>query len=325
MGCREYQEVKIVSQVEFMRCCSPRRVLLRLWAVLLLGGVLPVCAGAVVLAADQASPSLRSMARSDAGPGSQTLILVHGYQSGPSVWYDSGVVAALSRAGWINAGILHDQGGVVGWELPLRQLPSSGGAAAGQRRFVAVSLPDEAPIAFQARWLTSYVQTVKQRFPGSELILAGHSAGAVVSRMVMVQHPEFGVSMLVSIAGPNHGAGLAGLGRAISDSPLGMVAPFMGLGTVNRSRGLYEDLNENSPNSAIRWLNQQPHPQARYVAVIHQNPGGSQVVELPSQGLLGIPGLRSVGARGGVSAYPVRSGHSLGPVDGQLLVWLLKE
>lgn len=244
-----------------------------------------------------------------------TMILVHGYQSSPAVWYESGVATQLQRAGWRDDGVLSNQRGMVRWMGP-NPHPQADDKLG---RFVTVALPDESPIGVQSHWLASYVQTVKQRYPKDAIALVGHSAGAVVARLMMVRHVELGVSTLVSIAAPNHGAAIAGLGRAISDSPLGMVAPFMGLGTVNRSRGLYEDFNINSGYSAIRWLNVQPHPAARYVAVIHENPQGSQIVAPASQSLMGIAGLRQP-----IEVYPMRSGHSLGRLDGELVAFVMR-
>ena len=174
----------------------------------------------------------------------------------------------------------------------------------------------------QVAFLERYLDFVKARHGDARLYLAGHSAGGVLARLYMVRHPKAGVDGLITIASPHLGSELAELGNALGNSPLSWVTPLLGLGTVNRSQGLYYDLNRPHPGNLLHWLNAQPHPKARYVAVIREaglpiGPGDG-VVPSWSQDLNQVPALR-----GRAAVVPTGGAHSLRIEDGALIADLL--
>ena len=91
--------------------------------------------------------------------------------------------------------------------------------------------------------------------------------------------------------------------------------------TAMTSRGLLFDLTPPRPGNLLFWLNQQPHPDIRYTAIMRigtfQMPG-DQLVPPPSQDLNLVPALA-----GRVKTYSMAQGHLLSPADGDLIGNLL--
>ncbi len=238
--------------------------------------------------------------------GGYTLVLIHGYLSDASLWRTRGIVAALQETGWQDAGTLFPSG-----PFP-RALPPPNRQ---DRYLYTVSLPSEAPLAVQARWLDTYLHEIVARHPDHELILIGHSAGGVVARLVLVTE-QFPIMALITIASPHLGTDAAEAGLSLSHSPFSWFAPFFGLGTINRSEDLYWDLIRESPDTPLFWLNRSPHPDVFYLSIIRV--AGDEVVEPYSQDMNDIPALR-----GKVLTIPTVGPHSLHPGDGPLLAtWL---
>lgn len=241
-------------------------------------------------------------------------MLVPGYLSGPQDWRSSGVVGGLVAAGWRDGGDLGWRGGAV------TRRPEPPGAP---RTIYTVSLPTEAPLGLQAQALGGYLEAVRRWHPGEALVLVGHSAGGVVARLYMVQHRDAGVSTLVSVASPHLGTDAAELGSLLGQTPLAWFAPLLGAGTLNRSQGLYRDLAREDPRGILFWLNRQPHPPARYVAIVRAEDSalglGDLVVPSWSQDLNNVAALR-----GRAERIPVADGHGLGPQDAKVLVDVLE-
>lgn len=234
------------------------------------------------------------------------LILVPGYLNGGHSWRTHGITQSLVAHGWSDGGnfILGPQGARL--DLP---------PASSRHRFYTVELPSEAPLPHQAGYLNSYLDAVRVIHPEERLILAGHSAGGVLARYVMVSRPTVKVDTLVTIASPHSGSDAAELGETIANSPAAWMAPLLGMNTINRSRGLYHDLGRPDAGNLLGWLNTQPHPAARYVSVIRPN---DEWVDARSQDMNMVPGLA------GRSKIVASTGkHELNPGDGVLLVNIL--
>jgi pimeloyl-ACP methyl ester carboxylesterase len=245
----------------------------------------------------------------------EVAVLVPGYLSGPGHWRSSGVTAALENAGWRDGGDLFWRGGGIA------SVPAASDAA---RTFYTVLLPTEAPLLVQAQALAAYLDRITGWHPEEGLVLVGHSAGGVVARLYMVQHPRAPVQALVTIASPHLGTDTAEIGSLLGQTPLAWFAPLVGAETLNRSQGLYRDLARESPQGVLFWLNRQPHPQALYVAIVRTEGDavglGDLVVPEWSQDLNNVVALRGRARRIGVA-----DGHALGTRDGAVLVRILGE
>ena len=190
----------------------------------------------------------------------EALVMIQGYLSKGGSWRDSGITQALQRHGWRDGGQLVARSGQVRTSRP---------DAKGPRRFYTLALHSDAPLRVQVQELAGYLDFVRDRHPGESLLFVGHSAGGVLGRLYMVQHPDAGVSTLISIASPHLGTESAELGLAAGRSPLGFFSQFLGPDdTLNRSKGLYYDLVRERPGTLLYWLNHQPHPPARYISIV---------------------------------------------------------
>jgi pimeloyl-ACP methyl ester carboxylesterase len=243
----------------------------------------------------------------------EAMVLIQGYLSDGDPWRRSGVAAGIQRAGWQDGGHLIDTPEGVRRNGPPHQ---------AQKSFYTVALPTEAPLLVQAAHLERYMAYLLARHENESIYLVGHSAGGVVARLYMVQHPDVRISALISIASPHLGTGTAEVGRIVGDSPLGWVAPFMGAQSLNRSQGLFHDLSREQPGNLLFWLNRQPHPKSRYLSVVHKGGGflgiGDLFVPEWSQNMNNVAALR-----GAVTTVPVSGEHGLNPADGTLLMDLL--
>lgn len=234
------------------------------------------------------------------------LILVPGYLNGGHSWRTHGITQSLLASGWSDGGNF-----ILGPQGPRLDVPP----ASSGKRFYSVELPNEAPLPQQATYLNTYIDAVRAMHPKDHLILAGHSAGGVLARYVMVTRPTVKVDTLITIASPHSGSDAAEVGEGIANSPASWVAPLFGANTLNRSRGLYRDLGRPNAGNLLGWLNTQPHPKARYVSVIRPN---DEWVDAMSQDMNRVPALA------GRSAVITSTGeHELNPGDGLLLVNIL--
>lgn len=217
-----------------------------------------------------------------------TLVLVQGYLGHAGSFRMNGIVPVLHQRGWIDAGHLH-----MG---PDGRFHTAAPEPSGSNRLYTLELPTEAPVALQAQVLSASIAEIARRHPGEKIAVAAHSAGGVVARFAAVTNPDFGVSTLVTIASPHMGTSTAEVGSMIGNSPLSWVTPFFGASTINRSQVLYRDLWREGPGTMLGWLNRQPHPDLRYVAVIRTNDirapfAGDSVVTGWSQDMNAVPAL----------------------------------
>ena len=243
-----------------------------------------------------------------------TLVLVQGYLGSAGSWRATGIAATLQANGWADAGHLTaTPAGIV--KLPV--------VANAKNRFYTIDLPTEAPIPAQVSFLAAYLAAIRAEHGKDRLVLVGHSAGGVVARATMVTNPQLKVDELITIASPHHGTGAAEDGLSLANSPLSLIAPFVGAGTINRSRALYFDLIRERPGTYLGWLNTRKHPDATYVSVIRSDrPGlvGDNWVPGWSQDMRTVLALRGKKT----ATYIAPGPHSLIPADGLTILSLVR-
>ena len=250
------------------------------------------------------------------------LVLVHGYMANASSWDVNGVNQVLAANGWLPSGVL---AAVPGPVTP----PAASPTAAN--KVYSVNLPAEAPLQVQAMYLAAQMDVVRQWYPQERLVVAGHSTGGVVARMLVVGGNPYGIDTLISIASPNLGTLRAAQGLDVVDfNPF--FCPGPGLEFIKsvfggaeydyleHSRGALVDLLPAESGNVLAWLNQQPHADINYYAIVRGSPGGpgDSVVPAYSQDMNNVPALR-----GRVNTVFTLADHGLNPQDGQLLADLL--
>ena len=257
---------------------------------------------------------------SGSGVQADLLVLVHGYLSDARDWDGSGVSSTLEVNGWPRAGVLIP--GPAGTRLLQER------AVDAPNRFYSVNLPADAPLSVQASGLEQALNLLATRHPQEPIILAGHSAGGVVARMVVVRNTVPAIVALVTIASPHLGTQRAeqALDLANLPAPLSWMASMVVGGpaydTMRRSRGLYHDLVRPRPGTLLYWLNAQPHPDIRYVSIIRGEPSrvfGDAVVPGYSQDMNGVPALA-----GRSAVVTVATGHGLELRDGLALLGAIR-
>ncbi|MGI9301439.1 MAG: alpha/beta fold hydrolase [Gammaproteobacteria bacterium] len=243
----------------------------------------------------------------------ETLVLIQGFMAGGHIWRYAGVTRELVGAGWADGGHLR----VVSSKVRAQDVAGQ----KGSRRFFTITLPSDAPLLLQARYLEHYVRFIRQRHADSPVILAGHSAGGVLGRLYMVRNPDSGVSALITIASPHLGTEGAELALVAEESLRGLLAPFLGEEMLERSQGLFHDLSRESQSNLLGWLNRQPHPRARYTSVVREpreDGVGDLLVPAWSQDMNRVAALR-----GHAALVKTRGSHALVRSDGRLLVRIL--
>lgn len=250
--------------------------------------------------------------------GADIAVLVHGYHASAASWEQSGVVTTLANNGWPRAGLYSTAAGTI------RLHPAA--AVDSDNSLYLVDLPSEAPLLLQADLLQSILQDIRRRHPRQPIILVGHSAGGVVSRIVLVRGSVGGISTLVTIAAPNLGTerSIQALNATDIPWPFNTVADMFageGYDTLRRSQGLLIDLLPAAPRTLLGWLNNQPHPDIDYYAIIRGHSlamTGDWLVPGISQDLNNVPALA-----GRARVLTVPAGHELVALDGPALLTIL--
>jgi len=253
------------------------------------------------------------------------LVLVHGYASDARTWEMSGVNDALQAYGWPRAGVV-----TPGFDAG--RVPVAGPVLLFNKSY-SVNLPAQAPLLVQADYLSAVLQRVRQRHPDEKLILAGHSAGGLVARLVVLGTNPYSVDGLITIATPHLGTARAAQGLDLVDSKpyfcpgpgidmLKRVFGGAGYNYLSDSRAILVDLLPAESGNVLAWLNQQPHPDISYYSVIRLSPfaGGDEIVPAYSQDMNNVPALR-----GRAKVLLTRAGHALTPQDGTLLAGILAQ
>ncbi len=250
-----------------------------------------------------------------AAPGGRAdvLVLVHGYLGGAASWEASGINGMLQANGWHRAGV-----------LPGGALLTPAVEPEGNRAY-SVQLPSLAPMMIQADHLQAMLQEVSAMNPGQPVIIAAHSAGGVVARIVLARGGVQDAKALITIASPHLGTTRAIQALDATDTPwpFCIVRNFFSNGAyraIKNSRGALLDLTPASPGSLLFWLNGQPHPDIGYHSIISTGPQGigDELVPLFSQDMNNVPALR-----GRSAVTTVVNGHGLDPQDGHALILAL--
>jgi len=250
------------------------------------------------------------------------LVLVHGWAANADTWVHSGVLPVLESQGWRNAGVVYSTPAGV-QHFPVRYTNQS------RNRVYRAQLPDTAPLLLQASHLTSQLAFIQQIHPNEAMIVAGHSAGGVVARLVAIRPDYVRIKSLITIASPNLGTPRALDGMDVVDSKpffcpgpgMDLLKTMMGGNSyqyLKDSRGIMSDLAPIAPGSLLNWLNQQPHPDIEYHTVIRS--GVDNLVPAISQDLNQVPAVR-----GRAHRYLTPAAHDLNPADGILLVEILAQ
>lgn len=203
------------------------------------------------------------------------LVLVHGWAADADTWLHSGVAQTLESQGWPDAGVLLATPAGV-------QHIAAHGMNAGNRVYRA-ALPAAAPLEIQAGHLFAELVFLQHRFADEPLYLVGHSAGGLVSRLVAIRPQSPRIAALITIATPNLGTerALQGLDY-VNSKPFFCPGPgihvlknlFAGdrYRYLDDSQGVMLDLLPATPGTLIGWLNQQPHPDIPYYAIVRSGP-----------------------------------------------------
>lgn len=253
------------------------------------------------------------------------LVLIHGYMGSSMSWEESGVNSLLENAGWQRGGlIIPDTGDYL--PDPSRRVPNQ---QAKDISFV-IDMPWMLPLDEQADYLNTAMKMVFKMRPDENVSLIGHSAGALAARLWLVENHQPNVVRLISIAAPNLGTARAIDALELTDpifAPIDAVRNMFGgklYNTVRRSRRLMRDFTPPSKRNptVLHWLNQQPHPDIEYIAIVREDRRGRDkdwLITANSQDLNNVPTLR-----GKVKSYIVARKHPLHPEDGHLLATLLQ-
>jgi triacylglycerol lipase len=243
------------------------------------------------------------------------LVLIHGYMGSAISWEASGINALLEANGWRRGGILAGP-----------QLVTHGGGVSANKSY-AVELPSLAPMLVQADYLQAMLQRINGMHPGEPLIIAAHSAGGVVARVVLIRAPLADVKALITVASPHLGTSRAVEALDATDTswPFSMLEDFFASDrywAVKSSRGALIDLTPAYPGSFLYWLNAQPHPQIAYFSIVTPGPAGlgDELVPVFSQNMNNVPALA-----GKSKVVAVAGGHSLNPQVGIALIGILAQ
>lgn len=241
------------------------------------------------------------------------LILVHGYNSNASTWDRSGITSMLLSNGWQYSNYLQQ--------------------ANTNKTFYTIELPAHAPLIIQTDILKFFLQGLRQQHPEEAFILAGHSAGGVVSRLATLRGNAAHITTLITIASPHLGTYRASQALDVVNSkPFFCPGPgfdfmksFFGgddYSYLKHSRGALIDLLPASAGNLLTWANLEPHPDIQYHSIIRFSPNHfiDNIVPAYSQDMNQIPALA-----GRATLWPTATGHSLNSGDGYILLSILNQ
>lgn len=239
----------------------------------------------------------------------ETLVLIPGFQEQGMAWRFQHVTSALESSGWVDGGnlVLTPQGIVNHTAL----------AKHPKKILYTLELPNQLSIAHQAAVLDQYLKAVSAQRQ-EPLSLVGHSAGGLVGRYWLVNYHSLPVDTLITIATPHTGTPWADFSEVAMNTPLAELATGLGL-NLAKSQQLYKELREERPGNFLYWLNHQPHPAIRYVAIVRKSQGPDSmdlVVPPHSQTMANIFALQ-----GKTETVPSEGQHFLNANDGY---WIAK-
>jgi len=243
-----------------------------------------------------------------------TVLLLHGYLASGNEWHRAGIVEKLDHNGWLYAGKLQIKNNVVN---------GATNNLSNTRRTYASSLTSQQSISAQTEQLERYIEFIRRQHVGEQIILVGHSAGGIVARLFMVEHPNTDLIALITIASPHLGTEKAELAQSVSENYLSWLKPFPGVKDIYRSQGLFFDLMPDRSDNLIAWLNYQEHPNTRYFSIVRQETDTDMtqrdyIVPSWSQDMNEVYALR-----GRSKTYTVKSLHNLNNKDADVLQKIL--
>ncbi len=220
------------------------------------------------------------------------MLLVHGYLGDAYSWEKSGINDELHQQGWGRAGMF--KGSPNGPQLYVTEHDNA------ENIVYVASLPSQEPVMIQADILKNIIDIIEHDHADEQIILVGHSAGGVVSRMTLIRHRLKNIKALITIAAPHIGTGRAdqALDITANHGPFNMVKSFVGgrdYDALKHSRGLMVDLQRPQPGNMLYWLNSQPHPEIHYASIIRLNNDGATgdyYVPGYSQNMNNVPALQ---------------------------------
>lgn len=245
----------------------------------------------------------------------KTLVLVHGFTADGMSWRQTGFTQPLLAAGW-------KDGGGYGFSPQTMLLPRS--LSLKGDVFFSVELPSLMNLQEQESLLARYLDHLyTQR--GEAITLVGHSAGGVVARLYTLNPAHKPINGLITIASPHLGTPAANIAQLAGNSPLGMMASFVGGEVLQNSRGLFSDLKEERPYNFLYWMNHQAHPDIHYASIVRDNKSITRPIKFDfivppySQNMNNIWALRN---RSGIAK--TTEGHGLSSKDGLLVNKIFK-
>lgn len=254
------------------------------------------------------------------------LVLIHGYMGSPLSWEQSHVNDILAQDGWQRGGLI-----IPDTDEYYPDPQQSGDLGQIKNVSFVMDMPWMRPLVEQADYLDTGMQRIMSLRPNEPITLIGHSAGALAARLWLVEHNPKQVKRFISIAAPNLGTTRAYDALDVTSPLFGPVDAIRNLfggkvyNTVRRSRPLVNDFtppSKRNPN-ILYWLNQQPHPDIKYFAIVREDRRGKDkdwLISADSQDLNNVPALQ-----GKVDTYIVPQRHSLHPEDGYLLRSILSQ
>lgn len=248
------------------------------------------------------------------------LLLVHGFQGNAMSWERSGVSPVLQNFGWKRAAVL------IATPVGIQAIPMQWQDA--DNKVVFLQLNSELPLMGQANVVTGAMRWINDRYPAEPLIIAGHSLGGVATRLALVRNGAQNVQALITIASPHLGTVLAyrGLDELDDPLPVRMMKEYFGgstYDTLQRSKGLLQDIVPQVPGRILHWLNTRQHPPIRYFSIVRTAANGmlgDPIVPGHSQDMANVPAI-------GKNSTRILQGftHWLSVLDGYALVNILDQ
>lgn len=254
------------------------------------------------------------------GSRAEIAVLLHGLLSSSGNWEESGAMHALQEMGWERAGRIRS-GGPTGILLSTAQQPPR-----GNRHLYLADIPTLIPLEQQRDLLEQMLQRISSNYPEERLVLIAHSAGGVVSRMVVQQNNIQQLQALITVASPHLGSPYANWAYDLATLPfplrlLPKLVAEEKYQLLRKSRPMIKGLSVAQPGTLLHWLNQQPHPPIHYLSITRQQPHSKQnqtLVPEWSQDMNRVPAIKGLG-----TTIPTRAPHSITMQDGYLIGSLL--
>lgn len=201
----------------------------------------------------------------------EILLLVHGFQSDMFTWQRAGIITVLEQHGWQKTDyLIAANKGIVPLHTP-EKIP--------EKKIVSLQLPSNIQLRTQANMFTAALHHLADQYPNESVIIAGHSLGGLTARLSLVKNGVFQVKGLITIAAPHLGTDLAMMGmQELNDNVMSKWFKRMFGGgryqMLEDSAPVIYDILPARPGNMLYALNQQPHPNIKYISVVRSYPNG---------------------------------------------------